>query len=193
MRPESILGIDASLRALGAFVIPCDWDMRPERCKGYTLGVDLPKNASPQQLVERLRMLSVDLVTIVHKHNVRHVWIESYAYGMNTAAHSLGELGGVIKVDLWRETRIVVETGNQSAARKFVYGQMPPRGVGDAQRKAWLFEPLKLAGLPVADHNQSDAAVQALFGADLLGIPVPCNLLGPAEPKAKRSKKARAA
>jgi hypothetical protein len=191
VRSGAVLGIDASLRALGLFVCPLDWDLQPSRCAAYTLGVDLPKDATATQYVERLRMLSVDIVKVAYMHHVTECFIESYAYGMKTAAHSLGEIGGVIKLDLWREKRIAVQTANQGAARKFVYGMTPPRGMKDVQRKAWLFEPIRLAGLPVEDHNQSDAAVVAMYGLSELGAPTFCHLLGEPEVKAKRARKAR--
>lgn len=189
MARESILGIDLSLRALGLFACPIDYDGNWSRANAVTLGVDLPKGASAIQYVERLRMLTVDVVEFAYRNAVTIAFVESYAFDMTTMAHSLGEIGGVIKLALWKEKRIEVKTANQNSARKLVFGRCPPKGMTQSQRKAWLFEPLKLAGLPVGDHNQGDAAVVAVFGMHELGIPTIGGLLGEPEVKAKRSRK----
>ena len=197
MRPESAMGIDASLRGLALAVAPLGWDRDPKRVTCHTLSVPLKRDATTRDKVERLRMLALDVRTIAVRYNVRHAFVESYAFGMNTAAHSLGELGGVLKLELWRECQLLVETVHQHHARKLVYGTTPPRTVNgvkltDAQRKAWLLEPLRAAGFELADHNQGDAVTTLMGGFERLGVPVISNLLG-VEEKPKRSKRKAAA
>lgn len=182
MREPAVLGVDLSLRGLGLFVCPLGWDMCWERCSAETLGVDLPKGATEQQRVMRLRDLMLDVRTFAVYHAVRHVFVESYAYGMNTSAHSLGELGGVVKLELLRELPgVTIATANQGAARKLVFGCAPPKGLTDKARKAWVLEPLLLAGAKLRDHDQGDALVACHWGLAQLGAPHLQNLLGSPE------------
>jgi hypothetical protein len=189
---DVVLGIDLSLVGLGLCAIPTDWDLNMKRVRAVTLTYPLPKGATTRQLMERLRALSLDVRTFAIRVGARMAWIESYAYSMSSMAHSLGELGGVVKLELWRECGLDVQIANQSSARKLMYGRMPPRGMTQTQRKGWLLEPLKLAGAPVEDHNQGDALVVANYGLSELGAPCLAQLLGLPEEKPKR-KRARAA
>lgn len=190
-KPTVAMGIDLSLRGLGVAVIPAAWDLDPRRAKAHTLGLDLKRDASPAERVERLEKLVNDVSECVRHYGVTHAWVESYAFNQTSMAHSLGEIGGAVKLDLYRRFRIVVQTANQTRARHLVYGQLPPRGITDKQRKAWLLEPLRLAGLTLDDHNQGDAFVAVSFGLLELGAPALTNLLGPApkKPKAPRKRK----
>jgi len=190
VRPDVILGIDLSLRGLALFACPVDWDMRWERTKAVTLSVPLRKDATQREQIDRLRMLALDVRTFAIRVGTTHAVVESYAFNMSTMAHSLGELGGVVKLELMRECGIVCGVVNQSSARKFVYGQCPPRGMTDTARKRWLLEPLLMAGAKLEDHNQGDACVVTQFALSDFGAPCLSNLLGEPEVK-KRAKKVK--
>lgn len=186
--PDVVLGIDLSLVGLGLCAIPTGWDRDVRLIRSVTLTYPLRKAATTREHVERLRALSMDVRTWAIRMGVTHAFMESYAYSMATMAHSIGELGGVVRLELLRERNLDVQFANQSSARKFMYGRIPPRGLTQTQRKAWLLEPLKLMGAPVEDHNQGDALVVANYGLSELGAPCLAHILGTPEekPKAKR-------
>ena len=167
---DVVLGIDLSMRGLGLCAVPTDWDRDFRRVRAITLAVPLRKDATIREQIERLGSLSSDVRTWAGRACATHAFVESYAYGMTTMAHTLGELGGVIKLELSR-AGLQVAASNQSSARKLLYGRTPPRGITGTQRKAWLYEPLRLCGLPLVDHDQGDAFCAANWGLSELGAP----------------------
>lgn len=188
--PDVVLGIDLSLRGLGLCAVPTDWDLDPRRVRAVTLAVPLRKDATTREQVERLRSLALDVRTWAVRVGATRAWVESYAFNMAHGAHYLAELGGVVKLELMRECGLDIAVANMSSARKLLYGRIPPRGIPQAQRKAWLLEPLRLAGLQLDNDNEGDAFCVANWGLSELGAPCFAQLLGVPEAKPKRRRKA---
>lgn len=187
-----VLGMDLSLVGFGLCAIPTTWGYDRGNVRAITLTYPLPRGASTRDQVERLRVLARDVEKFARQVGATHAWMESYAFSMNTMAHTLGELGGVVRLGLAVNCNLDVKFANQGTARKLVYGQTPPRGMTQTERKRWLLEPLERAGLVLEDHNQGDAAVVAMYGLNELGAPCLANLVGPppSQLKKKRSKAA---
>ncbi len=184
-----VLGIDLSLVGLGLCAIPTTWGYDRGRIRAVTLSYPLHKGATTREQVKRLHVLSRDVAKFARSVGATHAWMESYAFSRNTMAHSLGELGGVVRLGLAIACRLDVQFANQGSARKLVYGQCPPRGMSDTERKAWLLEPLLRAGLKLDDHNQGDAAVVAMWGLNALGAPCLDYLVGAPPSQMKRPRR----
>jgi Holliday junction resolvasome RuvABC endonuclease subunit len=98
------------------------------------------------------------------------VIIEEYAFSRHSArAHELGELGGVVKLELMR-AGVPFRTYQASAARKLL-GKAPRK-----DPKRWAHNQLIAAGAPAAwTGDQLDAFLQAnqhlSFQGDALMLP----------------------
>ena len=90
-------------------------------------------------------------------------FIEGYAFSLRTSAHSLGELGGVVRLELVR-AGIEIRTANMSAARKLLLGKCPRKGA-----KVAACEALTAAGGRFDTLDESDAAVCVNWGLAELG------------------------
>lgn len=85
-----IAGIDPSLQKTGVIIMDS---------KGQVLGEELIK--TKLMGIERLVFIKNSILTLLKKHNVTIVAIESYSFGSRgRATFSLGELGGVLRVAL---------------------------------------------------------------------------------------------
>lgn len=94
-------------------------------------------------------------------------FIESYAYGQATAAHTLGELGGIVRLRLMEEG-LEVSVANMSSARKLMCGATRR---GD-DKKAIVSATLRQAGAPaelLASPDLCDAFVALNWGMAELG------------------------
>lgn len=160
----TVLGIDPSLRATAVAGLPLDWapgDFSAVRTT--VVGRALPKTASEHDRIDRLRFIADEVLAFAAKVGATSAFIESYAYGKGTQAHSLAELGGHLRVRL-REAGIAVHTANMSAARKLLLGRCPKN---DA--KVAIFSALRAAGWQVTTLDESDAFCAANFGLSELG------------------------
>lgn len=102
----NIMGLDLSLTSTGVAV------------NGTTSII-----MTPTKGVERLVLISSKLREIVNENRVNLVILEGYSFASrHSHAHSIGELGGVVKVMLWRESVPFVEVPPTSRA-KFATGK----------------------------------------------------------------------
>ncbi|HEY8947186.1 MAG TPA: hypothetical protein VIM73_23240 [Polyangiaceae bacterium] len=181
MGRASAVGLDLSLAGLGVCAVPLDWDLRPELVRAKTLGVSLSRGASVRDHTLRLMALARDVRTVLVYYGARHVAIEDIGhFGRSKAATGieLAELRGVIRVEL-EQIGIEPHFVGATDARTLLYGQDVPRRLTPTNRKSWLFEPLKLCGLPLADHNQGDAFAVANWMLSEIGAPCLAGLLAP--------------
>lgn len=84
-------------------------------------------------------------------------YVEGYGFG-SQVAHSLGELGGMLQLDLWRagwEIYLVPP----STLKKFVTGK------GNAEKSLMMLEVYKRWGYSAHDDNDCDAFALYAFGA----------------------------
>lgn len=95
------------------------------------------------------------------------VVIEGYSFGSrNSQAHSLGELGGVIRLACATAGHTMVRVP-PGTLKKFVTGK------GNATKPEMAVGLFKRWGIEKADDNEADAAALALYGRALTGIDTP--------------------
>lgn len=88
------VGIDQSYSGFAITVLNLNGTYRTEV---HELG-----GKGPERLAEARLIVSKTVSAVqVAKQNIRQVAMEGYAYGANSTAHTMGELGGVVKLALW--------------------------------------------------------------------------------------------
>lgn len=101
-----VMGIDLSLTSTG---------YSSEETRGH-----IPARSKG---VERLDEISKRIMTLITEHNIKAVAIEGYSFASrNSHAHSIGELGGVMRLRLWENGIPFVEIPPTSRA-KFATGK----------------------------------------------------------------------
>lgn len=180
---DVVLGLDLSLSGLGMCAVPAAWDLRRELVRAKTLAMALPMGASNRDHTRRYAALARDVRTWAIYVGATHVWIEDVQHFPRKRMRQgiqLVELRAAVRLELEWECGLDVEFVAAREARTLLYGRDVPRGLDEATRKAWLFEPLKLCGLPLDDHNQGDAFAVANYGLSELGAPCLAGLCAPA-------------
>lgn len=164
--PVATMGLDVSLRGTGMVCLPAGWTGDWSQLKTRTFGYSVPKAAGDGARIARLEKILARTLEFVREHGVRTCWIEGYAYGSKTYAHSLGEVGGLIKVELVR-AGIEVQVSNISQARKLALGKAPKVGAKEALFR-FLSERLAPLGIDL-DADQADALAALNFGLQVAG------------------------
>lgn len=161
---EHLIGLDLSLRATGIVVVPIDWKQDWKRVVVGSAGSPLPKTATEADRMRRLIHTREAIASVVRTHGCKVAVLEQYAFSsMASQAHSLGELGGVVKsflVELGLELEIVPP----ASARKLL-GKQPRKGA-----KQWAHERLVRAGAPTFwTEDQLDAFIVTNFHLSAIG------------------------
>jgi hypothetical protein len=101
-------------------------------------------------------MIADQLRKFAERTGATEAWIESYAFSRKTAAHTLGELGGVVRLELVR-AGVRLRTAQLSTARALLLGKVPRSDAGVA-----CYTALRAAGAPfeTADEAAAFCAVQ---------------------------------
>jgi hypothetical protein len=157
-RPITLLGLDLSARAAAAAAVPLDWDGEWRRVQTVVVGEPLGRGAPDAERAWRCGSIARRLVAFAQTHGITEAWIEGYAFSQRTAAHSLGEVGGVVRLELVR-AGIAIRTANIGTARKLLLGKLPRRHAKQAAHAA-----LRAAGSPAWSLDESDAFVAANLG-----------------------------
>ena len=158
-----VMGIDLALRYTGIVVYTRDGV--PHIWTTIINKLDRPKNAPPitqTEVVQRLIDVANEIIRIAKKYKVKHVAIENYAHKAKFQAHQMGEMAGVVKVQLALACNIVPDVVPPSTARKHTLGY-GGSGITKADIKAAVSEGL---GIPIEDDHQADAAVIAQYYFD---------------------------
>jgi hypothetical protein len=154
-----LLGLDLSTRAAAAVAIPANWDGRWSRVATVVVGSPLRRTATDAERAHRTETIATQLVAFARHHGATQAWLEGYAFSRVTAAHTLAELGGVVRLELVR-AGIEVHTANLSSARKLLLGRVPRQDAKVAVQAA-----LFAAGAPRSwSADEGDAFVAANFG-----------------------------
>jgi hypothetical protein len=154
-----LLGLDLSLRAAAAVAVPLDWDGRWQRVSSLVVGEKLCRTATDTERARRTETIAARLVAFAKQHDVVQAWVEGYAFGRNDSAHTLGELGGVVRLELVR-AGIELRTANMGTARKLLLGKVPRADV-----KVGVFQAVRAAGAAFETLDEADA-----FAAVNLGL-----------------------
>lgn len=159
-----VIGLDLSLNASSGIVCPLDWDGQWSRVRSLVVGETLPKNASDAQKARRTETIAARLVAFAQSAGVTRAFVEGYAFGSKNGREALGELGGVVRLELVR-AGIEIRTVPVATARKLLLGTVPKSKPKDAVREA-----LKAAGAPASwSADEMDAFCVANFGLSEVG------------------------
>jgi hypothetical protein len=153
-----LMGLDLSATRAAACVVPTSWDGEFRRVRTLIVGEGLPRDASDEQRARRCERIAGELVAFARACGVHEAWLEGYAFSQNTAAHTLAEVGGVVRLELVR-AGIAIRTANMSTARKLLLGKVPRKGAKHAAHAA-----LHAAGSPSWTLDEADAFVCANLG-----------------------------
>jgi len=166
------MGVDLSLRATGIIVVPVRWGLDWARILcANRVGRGLPLHASQREKYVRIDGIAHTVLERAKQFRCSAVAIEDYAFSRDGAhAHELGELGGVVKRELFA-SGFDVCVYHASTARKLL-GRAPRK-----QQKDWAHARLRAADAPALWAGDIlDAFLQAnnhlsLTGGDALVIP----------------------
>lgn len=172
-----LLALDLSLRGLGMIAMPENWKGQWTKIGRRTFTSPLPKDAPQLFQTQRLDELANAVIKFAQANAATEAVIEQYSFGsMQSRAHALGELGGAVKLELFRRMAIVAEPVSILAARKFLLGRSPKKTevLGPRKKdqggKAWAQEGARRAGCPEAwTEHERDAWVTANCRAGELG------------------------
>lgn len=160
------MGLDVSLKGTGMVSLPAGWSGDWAELKAKTYGYSVPKAAGDGPRIARLEKILARTLEFARAHDVKVAWVEGYAFGSKTYAHSLGEIGGLIKVELVR-AGIDVQVANISQARKLALGKAPKV---DAKHALFRFLSSRLTPLGVGlDLDQADALCALNLGLQIAG------------------------
>lgn len=176
---SAILGLDLSTRAAAAVVVPLDWAGDWSRVRWTVAGEALTKGASDYDRARRTETIATKIVAFARETGSVDARLEGYAFDQKTAAHTLGELGGVVRLELLR-AGVSIHTSNMSSARKLLLGKLPPakrftpKGQPFVSAKQACVLALAAAGAPDEWIQQKgldlvDAFVAANFGLSFVG------------------------
>jgi hypothetical protein len=155
---DAVLGLDLSTRAAAAVAVPRLWDGKWSRVRSSVTGLELTQTATDAERALRTEFIAAKIVAFARANGVREVWIESYAYGMRTMAHTLGEVGGVVRLELVR-AGFEIHTANMGTLRKLLLGKVPRKGAKDA-----VVTTLRAAGASFDTVDEFEAFACANFG-----------------------------
>lgn len=144
-----VVGLDLSLRATG-YAHP-NGGTETLTCHSY--GVDRLIEVRAK-VAERLRDDMPDLVCV-----------EGYAHGRTNQAHQIGELGGLIRVEMFAQD-LRYEVIPPNSLKMFATGR------GNADKGAMLAHAIRRLGYDGSDHNQADALWLRAIGHALAGEPI---------------------
>lgn len=163
-RRTAVLGLDLSTRAAAAIAVPSNWGGDFDFVRRLVVGVKLTRDATDLERALRTDLIANRIVEFAVDYQVGDAWLESYAFGKSTSAHTLGELGGVVRLKLV-QAGVRIHTANMSSARKLLLGRIP-QGKGAA--KAAVYRSLRAAGMRFGPtetaYDEGDAFVCANWG-----------------------------
>lgn len=165
-----LLGLDLSTRAAAAVAVPSDWDGSWSRVTSLVVGEPLRRDASDAERATRTETIARRIVAFAQAHGARQAWIESYAFSQAGAAHTLGEVGGVVRLELVR-AGIEIRTAQMATARKLLLGKVPRAGAKEA-----VVATLRAAGACFSTADEADAFCAANLGLAHLGAVCLCQV-----------------
>jgi hypothetical protein len=157
-----LIGLDLSCTAAPAVAVPLDWDGQWSRVHSVVVGEKLRRDSSDAERARRTETIASRLVAFAQAERATVAFIEGNAFSQHTAAHTLGELGGVVRLELVR-AGIEIRTANMSTSRRLLLGKCC-KGA-----KVAAYTTLKTAGAMFETLDQSDAFTAVNLGLSELG------------------------
>jgi len=158
------VGLDLSLRGAGVCVL----NQSGEVLHTVKVGYALKRSSRVKDKVERMLCIAKAIVRVIDEYTVRNdghlltkhthpmVGIEGYAFsGRGNALFDLGELGGVVKSQLWLRFAVEPALIASSSGRKVVLGN------GRMKKVDVIPQLEKKYGLLFTEHDIADAYVVA--------------------------------
>jgi Holliday junction resolvasome RuvABC endonuclease subunit len=151
---------------------------------GYSCDGDMDVIAVKKKGVERLGAIRDEVMLVCREHRPDVVLIEGYSFASRASqAHSIGELGGVIRLALYEDNYIFVEipptcrakfaTGRGNAAKTEVISAISARtglvweGKGaDDMCDAWILEQMGRTHFGLSDQEWPKKNLEALESID---------------------------
>lgn len=158
-----IAGFDLSTRAAACVTLPLDWDGRWNRARSIVVGEPLRRDSSDAERARRTETIAARLVAFCKTHGVTAGYIESYGFNQARAAHTLGEVGGVVRLELLR-AGVDIHTAPMSSARKMLLGNIPRSDV-----KMAVYSTVRAAGATFETADEADAFAALNWGMSELG------------------------
>ncbi len=167
MKNIKVLGLDLSLTSTGVCI------------SGDAFAIGVKSKGA-----ERLYEISEKILETTRVHKVDIAIIEGYSFASrNSQAHSIGELGGVVRLRLWENkipfieipptSRAKFATGRGNAGKTEVMSAISARtgivwsGKGaDDMCDAWILEQMGLAYLEVSEIDWPSSSLEALKKVD---------------------------
>lgn len=155
---------------------------------GISIGGDLSAIRVSSKGVIRLNEISLKIVELFKERSVKAVAIEGYSFASrNSQAHSIGELGGVVRLRLWEmaipyieippTSRAKFATGRGNASKNEVVSSVSAKtglvfsGAGaDDMCDAFLLEEMLRVHLGVGQYSWNATQMQALDKIDWMPI-----------------------
>lgn len=160
-----LLGLDLSVTAAAAVAVPLNWAGDFRRVSSIVVGERLRRDATDAERARRCETIATRIVGFARSAGATHAVIEGYAFSRADAAHTLGELGGVVRLELVR-AGLELRTANVGTARKLLLGKVPR-----SDAKVAVFAALRAAGATFQTPDEADAfAAVNLTLADLGGF-----------------------
>lgn len=155
--PESnFCGLDLSLTASGIIVLNKNGEIKERKV------ISFPKLKGP----ERLNAIVNAIRTITSGYNIQLVCIEGYAMRALGKTYNIGELGGVVRLMLWRLHIPYLEPPPQRV-KKFATGK--GGGEGGSKDQVTMFA-YKHWDFQAVDNNEADAFVLAQMARGISGF-----------------------
>jgi hypothetical protein len=138
-----LVGVDLSARGTALVAAPSDWDGQWSRMRTLVVGRALGRQASDAERALRCRAIAAQSVEFCRMVGAELACFEGYAFNQRSAAHTLAEVGGVVRLALV-EAGFGISTVAMQSARKLLLGKVPRRDPKPAVEAA-----LRAAGAPL--------------------------------------------
>jgi len=152
--------------------------------------------STPTKGAERLYLISNNIISLIKEHAINVVIIEGYSFASsNSQAHSIGELGGCVRMRLWENeipfvdvpptSRAKFATGRGNASKAEVISSISAKtgkvfaGKGsDDECDAWVLEQMGLTHLGLSDWDWNKEQISALSKIDWSALDLITNKVG---------------
>lgn len=151
--PGFVLGLDLGRGNVGSAILTAHGGAL---YRAKTRVRPLRKSASQGERIERLLNVAKDIVADINAFKITLVAIEDYAQAARFGAHQYGEVGGVVKTQLWLSSRVVADVYPPKLVRKMILGY------GGNVPKERIFQAVKEIGIDVATDHEADAWLVAM-------------------------------
>jgi hypothetical protein len=165
-----LMGIDLSASCTAAIAVPLDWSGNWTRTVWTCAGEGLPRSASDRERAVRTESIGIAMAEFAVGQGVTDAYVESYAFSRDTAAHTIAEVGGVVRLYLL-QAGVNLHTTQLATARKLLLGYVPNKKALPkcTSIKTVIMHALQAAGAPFCSPDVGDAFVAVNLPLSELG------------------------